>query len=934
MSFQSRDPAFSQAPFAAHGTNHGTGHEPVRLLPDQIEESLRGAFNRLAGVALIVLAVTGWISLLTWSIDDPTLARAGAMPTANMLGTTGAALSDILLRGFGLTSAFAMLPLVLWGVSLLARQRVARWRVKLSLWLVGVFSLSGAFAAVPLVQAWRIPHGFGGLFGDFVHALMVSIMASMAGAHGAKLATLALLAGGLSALFGSLGAGRQELAMLWHGDNWRGQGGRGDKRRSPPPHTSKCWNGPLAATQSATQSVTGALVAASQSYGPTLRELALGLWRHRPGRGDRTAPRRSAAAVTEPTFATHPVAAHPQGQGMPPQGHGMPVRAAYSGQAGHPGHAGYEHMPPQYHAAPAAAGYEAFDDGMLGASFDPDSRAMAERFAPRGAAAGHHQAGTRQPMPAIGQHDMPANAMLYPVPAGAAPTLMAPAVPHAMQHAISMAMSPAMPPSMSRPMPPVDIAATIPRAPEAAPPASTPVEAARAGEPSRGGGRGWKGRAAASRQITAYRPPALTMLKRPAPVKPGPEYSQNVQRGVAQLLQDVLTDFGVKGEIQGVKPGPVVTLYELEPARGVKSSRIVGLSDDIARSMSATSARVAGIPGRNVIGIELPNMRREMVYLRELLETDIYQSTQAALPVVLGKSIGGEPIVADLARMPHVLVAGTTGSGKSVGVNAMILSLLYRLGPEQCRFLMIDPKMLELSVYNGIPHLLAPVITEPHKAVAALNWVVREMEERYKRMAQLAVRNIEVFNGRIRQATEKGEELSRTVQTGFDPQTGEPVYETERMQLEAMPYIVVVVDEMADLMLTAGKEIEDGHAAPGADGARGRHPSDHRDAAAERQRHHGHHQGQLPGAHHLPGDEQDRQPHDPGRAGRRPTAGRGRHAVFDRHGADRARARSVRRRRGGRADRSLPAHARGAGLCRWHRRGRGRAGRFRRHREP
>ena len=305
-----------------------------------------------------------------------------------------------------------------------------------------------------------------------------------------------------------------------------------------------------------------------------------------------------------------------------------------------------------------------------------------------------------------------------------------------------------------------------------------------------------------------YRRPSLNILKRPAGVKPAPEFAQTALRGVARLLEDVLLDFGVKGQIHSIKPGPVVTLYELEPARGLKASRIIGLADDIARSMSATSARVAAVPGRNVIGIELPNMRRETVYLRELLEADAYKSMAGTLPLVLGKSIGGEPVIADLARMPHLLVAGTTGSGKSVGLNAMILSLLYKLGPEHCRFIMIDPKMLELSVYNGIPHLLTPVITDPQRAVAALNWVVREMEERYKRMAQLAVRNIDVFNNRVRHADKAGEPLSRTVQTGFDQRTGQAIYEKEMLTLEPIPYIVVVVDEMADLMLTAGKDIE------------------------------------------------------------------------------------------------------------------------------
>jgi S-DNA-T family DNA segregation ATPase FtsK/SpoIIIE len=305
-----------------------------------------------------------------------------------------------------------------------------------------------------------------------------------------------------------------------------------------------------------------------------------------------------------------------------------------------------------------------------------------------------------------------------------------------------------------------------------------------------------------------YKKPQPGMLKRAAASKSAGELSQTVLRGTARLLEDVLADFGVKGEVRDIKPGPVVTLFELEPARGTKASRVMALSDDIARSMSATSARVAVVPGRNAIGIELPNARRDQVGLREILEHPAYAGTESILPLALGRSIGGDPVIADLARMPHLLVAGTTGSGKSVGVNAMILSILFRHTPEECRFLMIDPKMLELSVYNGIPHLLCPVVTEPQKAVGALNWAVNEMEERYKRMSRLSVRNIEAFNSRIKVAKKKGETLARTVQTGFDAHTGQAIYEREEIDLEPMPYIVIVVDEFADLMITAGKDIE------------------------------------------------------------------------------------------------------------------------------
>jgi DNA segregation ATPase FtsK/SpoIIIE, S-DNA-T family len=276
----------------------------------------------------------------------------------------------------------------------------------------------------------------------------------------------------------------------------------------------------------------------------------------------------------------------------------------------------------------------------------------------------------------------------------------------------------------------------------------------------------------------------------------------------ARLLESILEDFGVQGEIPQVHPGPVVTLYELEPAPGIKASRVIGLADDIARSMSSISARVAVVPGRNVIGIELPNRNRETVFLRELLTSDAFEAHKGALPLVLGKDLSGEPVIADLAPMPHLLIAGTTGSGKSVGLNAMILSLLYRLTPDQCRMIMIDPKMLELSVYDNIPHLLAPVVTEPKTAIVALKWAVKEMDDRYRKMSKLAVRNLAAFNDKVGEAKAKNRKLLRRVQTGFDPETGEPVYEDQTFDFEPMPLIVVVVDELADLMMVAGKDIE------------------------------------------------------------------------------------------------------------------------------
>ncbi|WP_024586979.1 DNA translocase FtsK [Aliihoeflea sp. 2WW] len=343
-------------------------------------------------------------------------------------------------------------------------------------------------------------------------------------------------------------------------------------------------------------------------------------------------------------------------------------------------------------------------------------------------------------------------------------------------------------------------AQAAPRAAAAAPSSARVEQAAPRPAPSASNAR--------SPVSDGFEMPDLEFLSEPKAMARDASLSKDALEQNARILEGVLEDFGVKGEIIQVRPGPVVTLYELEPAPGIKSSRVIGLADDIARSMSAIAARVAVVPGRNAIGIELPNAKRETVYLREILASQDFDQTKAKLALALGKSINGEAVIVDIAKMPHVLVAGTTGSGKSVAINTMILSLLYRMTPDECRLIMIDPKMLELSVYDGIPHLLTPVVTDPKKAVVALKWTVREMEDRYRKMSKVGVRNIDGYNQRVATAEKKGEQISRTVQTGFDRETGEAIYETETLEMERMPYIVVIIDEMADLMMVAGKDIE------------------------------------------------------------------------------------------------------------------------------
>ena len=651
------------------------GVEQQRLLPLTVEDRLAIWVARCAGTALFLTGVAGWLSLVTWSVSDPSLTHTAFGPTRNLLGPGGAIVSDMMLQLLGLASAFLVLAPAIWGFELFAAGRLTTIRMRLLLLAVAVLALAGGCSALPISATWPLHNGFGGVIGDLIYNLLAGLIATVVPVRSGAFAGLVLFSGSLAAFICCLGLGGRWASDFWLPD--------GAPRRLPaleplPAATREPW---------------------------TLRMPAI-------------FRRRSAAIAHTPVEPVLPIGAQETGADWPePSLDRPPVKRSRAAKAAKEPAASVDED-----SAPSAVAPDGDDEDIerapeFDASTERESRRIAERFAP-------------------------ANAQ----------------------------------------------------------PQATPELAPR---PSLLGGLTPR-----KNEAPGFRRPGVNLLKRPAGGKPGPEFTQTVQRGTARLLEDVLTDFGVKGEIKDIKPGPVVTLFELEPARGTKSARVIGLAEDIARSMSATAVRVAVVPGRNVIGIELPNTRRETVLLREMFESEEFRVSDAKLPLALGKAINGDPVIVDLARMPHLLVAGTTGSGKSVGVNAMVLSLLYKVAPEDCRLLMIDPKMLELSIYNGIPHLLTPVVTDPHKAVAALNWVVREMEERYKRMSQLGVRNIDVFNNRVRHAKSRGDALRRTVQTGFDRRTGQAVFETEELALEPMPYIVVVVDEFADLMIVAGKEIE------------------------------------------------------------------------------------------------------------------------------
>lgn len=629
------------------------GFDQQQLFPTVLENRVLGWLARGAGMALCGAGAAGWLSLLTWSVTDPSLTHETGVATRNLVGPLGAIVSDLALQMLGLTAVFALWAPVMWGGELFVTTRIQHFRRKASLLPLSVLAMAAASSALPTLASWPFHHGFGGILGDLMYNLAAGLLAAISPDRAGGAAGLLLLAAGLTALMYSFGSSGRDK-MYWRrrqGSGWFGQRVAA-LQQSPSARREPVFNDAFPAA-----------------------------------RGD-GGLRYTVAATLEGVPADEPCTTLLETTSQPDKGE-IPEPSS------------------DLHPVECQADFDLSE--VL------DSRAIAERFAPgvqgRWNRIVRASGGLRAPF-------------------------------------------------------------------------------------------------AFRRSKSACRHPSLNMLKRPTGDKPGPEFAQTVVRGHARLLEDVLAGFGVKGEIKDIKPGPVITLFELEPARGTKSSRVIALADNIARSMSVTAVRVAVIPGRNALGIELPNARRETVFLREILEAEAFRGADAALPLALGKSIGGEPIVADLALMPHLLVAGTTGSGKSVGVHAMVLSLLYKLPPEQCRLLMIDPKMLELSAYNGIPHLLTPVVTDPQKAVAALDWAVREMEERYKRMALLGVRNIDAFNTRVREAGKRGEVLHRTVQTGFDRTTGQPLYEGENLKFEPLPYIVVVVDEFADLMIAAGKEIE------------------------------------------------------------------------------------------------------------------------------
>ncbi len=741
------------------------------ILPEGGRDFLRRRMMEIVGVATAGFGLALMMALFTYSPGDPSLNHATARAPNNLLGLPGAYISDLLLQTFGLAIILAPVAFITWGVRMVRTHHLGFFGLRLSLLLLALLMMSVACVGLGDVGGAATHAGPGGLVGLALVGRFRELVLTHSSGGALTFIEPAAAALAFIAMAPALGMNRTDLPLIFRilrapflwvvlgvraaVDLWRGKPqALEEENELPAPHIGYA-------------EIPGEIDASQ--YDPARFESR---YEQIPEEGA-VLPARDSLMVDAPYAPIErPADDIPEAPG------GLRM-----------------HSPVLDEAAPPRTEERGFLSRLTGGlRIEPFMRrpatataAAAERIEPGfgGYEAAPPPAHYRQPV-ADEAFDAPP------------PVAVAPAPPPVAEELVDEEND-------ENPFTP-DNALDVEQ--PAAPPAPAGVKIVPRKSAAPQGKRAAK---AGQRELALgaeYQLPPLDILSLPSRVNAQPKIDEEALEQNARLLETVLDDFGVKGQIVKVRPGPVVTLYELEPAPGTKSSRVIGLADDIARSMSAVSARVATVPGRNVIGIELPNARRETVFLRELLSTKHYEDGRLALPLALGKDIGGDPVIADLARMPHLLIGGTTGSGKSVAVNTMILSLLYRLTPEKCRFIMIDPKMLELSVYQDIPHLLTPVVTEPRKAIVALKWVVREMEDRYRAMSAVAVRNIAGYNEKLAETARKGGVLTRKVQTGIDPETRKPIFEDEEMDLTPLPFIVVIIDEMADLMLVAGKEIE------------------------------------------------------------------------------------------------------------------------------
>ncbi|MBP6770346.1 MAG: DNA translocase FtsK 4TM domain-containing protein [Reyranella sp.] len=750
------------------------------ILPEGGRDFLRRRMMEIVGVATAGFGLALMMALFTYSPGDPSLNHATARAPNNLLGLPGAYISDLLLQTFGLAIILAPVAFITWGVRMVRTHYLGFFGLRLSLLLLALLMMSVACVGLGDVGGAATHAGPGGLVGLALVGRFRELVLTHSSGGALTFIEPAAAALAFIAMAPALGMNRTDLPLIF--------------RILRAPFLWVVWG----------------------------MRAAVGLWRGKPQPLDEEseppAPHIGYAEIPGEIDASQydPARFENRYEQIPEEGAGLPARDSLMVDAPYapierpaddiPAAPGGLHMhsPVLDESAPARAQERTFLSRLTGGlRIEPFMRrpttataATAERIEPGfggyEAAPAPEPAHYRQP---VAEEEFETQ---QPVAAPAPRQLVAEEPEPVDEQADDQADDNPFTPDNALDVEQAPVVPVAPSGVKIVPRKSAAPQGKRAAK-------------AGQRELdleAAYKLPPLDILSLPSRVNAQPKIDEEALEQNARLLETVLDDFGVKGQIVKVRPGPVVTLYELEPAPGTKSSRVIGLADDIARSMSAVSARVATVPGRNVIGIELPNAKRETVFLRELLSTKHYEDGRLGLPLALGKDIGGDPVIADLARMPHLLIGGTTGSGKSVAVNTMILSLLYRLTPNQCRFIMIDPKMLELSVYQDIPHLLTPVVTEPRKAIVALKWVVREMEDRYRAMSAVAVRNIAGYNEKLVETARKGGVLTRKVQTGIDPETRKPTFEDEEMDLSPLPFIVVIIDEMADLMLVAGKEIE------------------------------------------------------------------------------------------------------------------------------
>jgi S-DNA-T family DNA segregation ATPase FtsK/SpoIIIE len=739
--------------------------ESGRILPGGMETEIHRLPMRLTGAALLAMAAVGWLSLMSWSIGDPSLNQATGGEPSNLLGATGASLADVLLQVFGLAAIALFLPPAVWGLSLWSGERVDNPRHRLAMWSLSLMLIASALSMLPKPQGWLLAHGLGGVIGDLGKSVFMGLAGLIHDKVALPLGGTVAGALGLFTLLRACAIRQQELVSLVRRPPGSGRG----LMRSLVSGASFV----LYAVGSVRHGIAGAMV--RRRPPAAKRQPVPAYWG--PEDRDRFNPGQDRRGSFNPRFVGYDIPDEPT----------MPMRARAVRQTPRR----ISHTPPQLAKVEDPSRIEPYFDSHRAIPRRQVEREPVQPVVRRLDAAALHP---RQPVQRIVEEPRaPQRPTYVEEPFAEDDQDLYGAEPEDIAYDDADAD---VYDEVDEPAP-----APIYRGSRAAP--------AQPAMPDRSAATGLRAPKQQARLAPeVFSMPPLKLLTPAPPRQNDPEMSDSALGRRAEMLQSVLEDFRIKGQITGVHPGPVITLYEFEPARGTKSSRVIGLADDIARSMSAVSARVAVIPGRDAIGIELPNHNREVVYLRQLLEAKDFAEGKGRLQLALGKTIGGDPVIVDLARMPHLLIAGTTGSGKSVAINTMILSLLYRLSPEDCRFIMIDPKMLELSVYDGIPHLLTPVVTDPHQAIKALKWTVAEMNSRYERMCKLGVRNIMGFNQKVARAERTGEPLARTVQTGFDEENGAPIYERENIDPTPMPYIVVVIDEMADLMMVAGKDIE------------------------------------------------------------------------------------------------------------------------------